>query len=122
MKLLEISAAVAAVLQSASAVTIYMAGDSTMAKNGGGSGTDGWGQYIGHSITGATVSNQAVGGRSARSYTREGRFTTIINSVKAGDFVIIEFGHNDGGSLSTSDNGRTDCGGTGDETCHTTYK
>lgn len=35
--------------------------------------------------------------------------------------MIIEFGHNDGGSLSTTDNGRTDCSGTGDETCSTTY-
>jgi rhamnogalacturonan acetylesterase len=39
----------------------------------------------------------------------------------SGDIVVIEFGHNDGGSLST-DNGRTDCGGTGDETCQTVYK
>jgi len=33
--------------------------------------------------------------------------------------VIIEFGHNDGGSLSKTDNGRTDCGGSGSETCTT---
>lgn len=41
--------------------------------------------------------------------------------MQSGDWVIIEFGHNDGGSLSSSDNGRTDCPGTGDETCSTTY-
>ena len=35
--------------------------------------------------------------------------------------MIIVFGHNDGGSLSTSDNGRTDCSGTGSETCSTVY-
>lgn len=35
--------------------------------------------------------------------------------------MVIEFGHNDGGSLSSSDNGRSDCGGTGDETCQTEY-
>ena len=34
--------------------------------------------------------------------------------------MVIEFGHNDGGSLST-DNGRTDCSGEGDETCATVY-
>lgn len=39
----------------------------------------------------------------------------------SGDIVVIEFGHNDGGSLST-DNGRTDCSGTGDETCETVYE
>jgi rhamnogalacturonan acetylesterase len=67
------------------------------------------------------VSNQAVAGRSARSYTREGRFNAIAEEVQSGDWVIIEFGHNDGGSLSATDNGRTDCSGTGYETCSTVY-
>lgn len=59
-----------------------------------------------------------MGGRSARSYTNEGRFTEIANLVKSGDIVVIEFGHNDGGSPnSASDNGRSDCPGTGEETC-----
>lgn len=35
--------------------------------------------------------------------------------------MVIEFGHNDGGSLTPTDNGRTDCPGTGDETCSTVY-
>ncbi|RHZ53995.1 Rhamnogalacturonan acetylesterase [Aspergillus turcosus] len=109
-----------ALLPGTLSATIYMAGDSTMAKNGGGSGTDGWGQYI-SSYVSATVSNKAVAGRSARSYTREGRFQAIADVLKPGDYVVIEFGHNDGGSLSTTDNGRTDCPGTGDETCTTTY-
>lgn len=81
----------------------------------------GWGQYFQYSAS-VTVSNQAIGGRSARSFTREGRFQTIINSVQSGDWVIIEFGHNDGGSLTPTDNGRTDCGGNGTETCTTVYK
>jgi rhamnogalacturonan acetylesterase len=63
--------------------------------------------------------NAAIGGRSARSYTDEGRFTALAAKVVSGDIVIIEFGHNDGGSLSTTDNGRTDCGGSGSETCTT---
>ena len=62
-----------------------------------------------------------MGGRSARSYTVEGRFAEIISLVKANDIVIIEFGHNDGGSLSPTDNGRTDCPGAGDETCTSTF-
>ncbi|OBT40162.1 hypothetical protein VE00_08823 [Pseudogymnoascus sp. WSF 3629] len=111
----------AAMSQAASAATVYLAGDSTMAKNGGGSGTgtDGWGQYLADSLS-IPVVNNAIGGRSARSFTREGRFDAIINTVVCGDIVVIEFGHNDGGSLST-DNGRTDCGGTRDETCETVY-
>ncbi|KAB8223929.1 SGNH hydrolase-type esterase domain-containing protein [Aspergillus novoparasiticus] len=105
-------------LPSVLGATIYLAGDSTMAANGGGSGTDGWGQYVDDVST--TVSNKAIGGRSARSYTREGRFDAIADVLQEGDYVVIEFGHNDGGSLST-DNGRTDCPGTGSETCETTY-
>lgn len=65
--------------------------------------------------------NKAIGGRSSRSFTVEGRFDEIINAVQANDIVIIEFGHNDGGSLSTTDNGRSVCSGTGAETCQSTY-
>jgi rhamnogalacturonan acetylesterase len=79
----------------------------------------GWGVFLPYSLT-LTVVNDAIGGRSARSFTREGRFDTIIKAVQPNDIVIIEFGHNDGGSLST-DNGRSDCPGTGIETCKTTY-
>ena len=42
-----------------------------------------------------------------------------MDTVVAGDFVIIEFGHNDGGSLTPTDNGRSDCVGAGLETCTT---
>ncbi|KAH6664574.1 carbohydrate esterase family 12 protein [Halenospora varia] len=99
--------------------TLYLIGDSTMAKGGGGTGTQGWGVYLPYSMTGINVVNDAVAGRSARSYTDEGRFNTVAASVVSGDFVLIEFGHNDGGSLTTTDNGRTDCGGSGSETCTT---
>src|SRR4051812_34336886 len=60
----------------------------------------GWGVYLPYSLKGITVVNSAIAGRSARSYWDEGRFTTLANSVVSGDFVIIEFGHNDGGSLT----------------------
>ncbi|KIK70688.1 carbohydrate esterase family 12 protein [Collybiopsis luxurians FD-317 M1] len=91
--------------------TVYLAGDSTMANlgDGSGTGTAGWGQFVGQYLT-LPISNQAIAGRSARSYTDEGRFTTIINEVKAGDFVVIEFGHNDGLSGAV-DNGREDAFG-----------
>ncbi|RAL01129.1 SGNH hydrolase [Aspergillus ibericus CBS 121593] len=105
------------------ATTIYLAGDSTMATGGGGSSTAGWGDYVAQYLStssGITVSNDAVAGRSARSYTREGRFDDIASTLQSGDYVIIEFGHNDGGSLS-SDNGRTDCSGTGTEVCYSEY-
>ncbi|KAF7303303.1 Carbohydrate esterase family 12 protein [Mycena kentingensis (nom. inval.)] len=89
--------------------TVYFAGDSTMARGGGGSGTDGWAQYVGQYLTIPAV-NMAIAGRSARSYTDEGRFTTLINTARSGDFAVIEFGHNDGLSGSV-DNGRQDAFG-----------
>ncbi|PQE04503.1 rhamnogalacturonan acetylesterase protein [Rutstroemia sp. NJR-2017a BVV2] len=97
--------------------TLYLAGDSTMAPGGGGSGTQGFGEYIKYSFKGINVVNSAIAGRSARSYYNEGRFQAIADKVVAGDYVLFEFGHNDGGSLSTTDNGRTDCPGAGSETC-----
>jgi len=88
-----------------------------MAKNGANDGdTDGWGQYIGNYVSITTVNN-AIGGRSARSYWDEGRFATVASSVKSGDIVVIEFGHNDGGTPESADNGRSDCPGAGTETC-----
>lgn len=99
------------------APTVHFCGDSTMAKGGSNSGTtDGWGNYIGNYLT-ATVSNHAIGGRSARSFWEEGRFQQVADAVQSGDIVVIEFGHNDGGSPENNDNGRSDCPGDGTETC-----
>lgn len=113
-------AALATVL---AAPTVYLAGDSTMVSTGNNDGTQGWGAYLPDYISLAVVNN-AVAGRSARSFTREGRFTAMAANVKSGDYVVLEFGHNDGGSLST-DNGRTDCNPVNNDystTCQTTYK
>ncbi|KAI1820592.1 carbohydrate esterase family 12 protein [Xylaria intraflava] len=97
--------------------TVYLCGDSTMAKGGANDGdTDGWGQYFGAYST-VSVVNKAIGGRSARSYWEEGRFDEVANLVQSGDIVVIEFGHNDGGSPESNDNGRSDCPGDGTETC-----
>ncbi|KAK4124769.1 carbohydrate esterase family 12 protein [Parathielavia appendiculata] len=95
--------------------TVYLAGDSTMAKGSGA--YTGWGDYLSKYVT-VPVVNKAIGGRSARSYTNEGRFAEIERLLKRDDIVVIEFGHNDGGSPnSASDNGRSDCPGTGNEVC-----
>jgi rhamnogalacturonan acetylesterase len=85
--------------QAFAAATLYLAGDSTCATWPSTSVIQGWGASF-PDYTTLTVSNQAVSGRSARSYTREGRFDTIASTVKSGDFVVMEFGHNDGGSLT----------------------
>lgn len=80
----------------------------------------GWGQYA-QPFFSVPVVNKAIGGRSARSYTGEGRFNEVAKLVQPGDTVVIEFGHNDGGSLK-NDNGRSDFSGTGSETCNSQYK
>ncbi|KAI5364236.1 Putative SGNH hydrolase-type esterase domain, SGNH hydrolase superfamily [Septoria linicola] len=93
-----------------------------MATLAGAPVTQGWGTFLPDHIS-LAVDNNAIGGRSARSFTREGRFTAMAAEVASGDYVIIAFGHNDGGSLST-DNGRTDCGVVNNDystTCQTTY-
>ncbi|KAF5392280.1 hypothetical protein D9757_001484 [Collybiopsis confluens] len=82
--------------------TVFLAGDSTMALGGGGSGTQGWGVLLGQFLS-LPVTNNAVAGTSARTFTTLGLFNSLINEVKAGDFVIIEFGHNDGSSGAVDD-------------------
>lgn len=95
--------------------TVYFCGDSTMAQSSDSS-IDGWAQYISDLLTVPTV-NKAIGGRSARSYWNEGRFEEVAGLAQEGDIVVIEFGHNDGGSPESGDNGRSDCPGSGEETC-----
>ncbi|KAI0479246.1 rhamnogalacturonan acetylesterase [Xylariaceae sp. FL0804] len=121
-----LGAPAAAAVSPRAASTIYLCGDSTMAKDGAADGdTDGWGQYLGRYIatnsssssTTMAVVNKAVGGRSARSYWDEGRFQAVADLATAGDVVVIEFGHNDGGSPEDGDDGRSDCPGDGEETC-----
>jgi rhamnogalacturonan acetylesterase len=113
-----------AAVPSVMAATVHLAGDSTMVDTLS-SVEKGWGGYLPSYIT-LAVKNSAIAGRSARSFTREGRFTTMANAVQSGDYVIIEFGHNDGGSLNSgTDNGRTPCNpvdGNYAVTCQTTYK
>lgn len=45
----------------------------------------------------------------------------MVDAVQQNDYAVIEFGHNDGGSLNGDDNGRSDCPGNGKETCPSTY-
>jgi rhamnogalacturonan acetylesterase len=129
--------------------TIWVAGDSTTAPDGGHNGTEGWAQYLKYSFANrAFVNNSAYAGRSARSvreslgshgikcwayinqvqFTREGRFERIAQALQPGDWVVIEFGINDGGapqngsSSTTGDKGRADCPGAGNETCTVVFK
>ncbi|KEP47544.1 GDSL-like lipase/acylhydrolase [Rhizoctonia solani 123E] len=100
--------------------SLYLVGDSTMASHKESEGIEGWGVKIPDYLQNITVVNRAVSGRSARSYWREGKWTDVENSLEKGDYVVIEFGHNDGGSPSISD--RASVVGEGDKTETVTLK
>ncbi len=78
-------------------VTIYMIGDSTMANKSANTFPEtGWGmefsQFFDHSVT---VDNRAMNGRSTKSFIAENRWQPVVDNLKEGDYVFIEFGHND---------------------------
>ncbi|MDR1809731.1 MAG: rhamnogalacturonan acetylesterase [Prevotella sp.] len=61
-----------------------------------------------------TVDNQAMAGRSARTFLDEGRWDKVYEALRPGDFVLIQFGHNDGGPINTKP-ARGELNGTGEE-------
>ena len=77
--------------------TLWIIGDSTV-KNGT-KGQMGWGDPIKEMFDPAkiNVENRARGGRSSRSFLTEGLWDNVLAEMKAGDFVLMQFGHNDGG-------------------------
>jgi rhamnogalacturonan acetylesterase len=80
--------------------TLYLVGDSTMKV--GTPGQRGWGEEMAKyfDLTKINVVNQAIGGRSSRTFQTEGRWAAVVDILRKGDCVIIEFGHNDGGSIN----------------------
>ncbi|CAJ2502944.1 Uu.00g103380.m01.CDS01 [Anthostomella pinea] len=107
--------------------TVWLCGDSTMAPGGGHNGTEGFGKYLQYSFDSSLirVNNSAYAGRSARTFTREGRFQAVADKIVPGDWVVIEFGHNDDdgqGTVPANDTkSRVDCPGMGNETCIGSY-
>jgi lysophospholipase L1-like esterase len=77
--------------------TIWTIGDSTMAnKKAEVAPETGWCQVFHEFVNeNVEVRNRAVNGRSTRSFINEGRWVSILDSLKAGDYVFIQFGHND---------------------------
>jgi DNA sulfur modification protein DndE len=81
-----------------SPVTIYLAGDSTCAaKLPDKRPETGWGEMLGQYFKDGTVKieNRAMNGRSTKTFISEGRWQSIVDQIKTGDYVFIQFGHND---------------------------
>lgn len=80
--------------------TLFVVGDST-ARNGADLG---WGDHLAHYFDTAriNVANRARAGRSSRSYIDEGLWDKTAAEIKKGDYVLLQWGHNDGGDLGGS--------------------
>src|SRR5437868_4374879 len=96
--------------------TLYIIGDSTVRNNN--KEQWGWGTLIIDlfDTSRINVSNNAIAGRSSRSFTNEGRWRRVDSLLKPGDFVMMQFGHNDGSYPDTSARNRGTLKGTGEET------
>jgi rhamnogalacturonan acetylesterase len=97
----------------------YIIGDSTV-RNGDGTGKNGqwgWGSFIADYFDTARISvqNHSIGGRSSRTFITEGRWDKILSTLKKGDYVIMQFGHNDSGPLDDTARARGTIRGIGTE-------
>ncbi|WP_223820947.1 rhamnogalacturonan acetylesterase [Bacillus sp. S3] len=85
-------------------ITIYLAGDSTVSNYPASlSPRSGWGQELSNRFDShVTVINQAKPGRSSKSFIDEGRLQWILHHINKGDYLFIQFGHNDEKRLDPS--------------------
>ena len=88
--------------------TLWLIGDSTV-RNGQGDGSNGqwgWGEPLVDLFDSSKINvvNRALGGRSSRTFVSEGQWARVLAQVKPGDFVVMQFGHND--SSPVNDNSR----------------
>ncbi|MFI5552382.1 rhamnogalacturonan acetylesterase [Streptomyces sp. NPDC051738] len=77
--------------------TLYIAGDSTAAQKYADAAPEtGWGMALPFFLhKDRLVSNHAVNGRSSKSFVDEGRLEVILAAIRPGDFLLIQFAHND---------------------------
>lgn len=104
--------------------TLYIIGDSTV-RNQDSLGQRGWGSHIAKYLDTSriNVSNQAMAGRSTRTFIKEGRWDKVLSTLKKGDFVMMQFGHNEGSKPDTSRRGyRGVLRGIGEDTVMLTWR
>ena len=98
---------------------IFLIGDSTVQNKI--RGFQGWGTPFAKWVDPQqfVVDNRASGGRSSRSYLREHQWDAVMEEIQPGDFVIVQFGHNDSEAV---DAGLGSLPGTGAETREVAFK
>jgi lysophospholipase L1-like esterase len=99
--------------------TIWIIGDSTV-KNGQGDGAGGlwgWGDFIVQyfDTTKIAIRNHALGGTSSRTFRTLGKWDPVFSKLKPGDYLLMQFGHNDAGKLNDDSRARGTIKGVGDE-------
>ena len=97
-------------------LTIWIVGDSTAAK--GPPTATGWGAPFSKMVDASKVNvvNGARGGRSSRTFVTQGLWDALLKEIKAGDWVLIQFGHNDAGAVNDVSRARGSLRTIGDET------
>lgn len=101
--------------------TLFLIGDSTV--NNSTKGLMGWGRPVANyfDTNRITVVNKARGGRSSRTYLTEGLWDEVAAQLKPGDFVMMQFGHNDNGPMDEG-RARASIHSNGDESVVVTNK
>ncbi|HEY0763988.1 MAG TPA: GDSL-type esterase/lipase family protein [Pyrinomonadaceae bacterium] len=96
--------------------TIFVVGDSTA--NNNANGGRGWGDpFISlFDATKVNVLNRARAGRSSRTFITQGLWDNVLSEMERGDIVLIQFGHNDAGTINDESRARGSLPGTGEET------
>ena len=83
---------------------VFITGDSTVKNTDKEKdGMWGWGAVASDifDTNKITISNCAMAGRSCRTFLNEGRWDKVYNSIQPGDYVLIQFGHNDVGAIDS---------------------
>ena len=99
--------------------SLFLVGDSTV-RNGRGDGSNGqwgWGEPLVERFDDSKISvfNRALGGRNSRTFQTGGQWEQVLRLLKPGDYVLMQFGHNDGGPLDDTARARGTLQGIGDE-------
>jgi rhamnogalacturonan acetylesterase len=102
--------------------TLYIIGDSTVRNSN--KEQWGWGTLITDFFDSnkIAISNQAMAGRSTRTFIKEGRWDKVLSTMKKGDYVMMQFGHNEGSKPDTTRGGyRGVLKGTGEDSVQLTW-